>query len=81
MVPEKDENVLGSLGGVETFDSRNRDGSLGGAGTDTNTMGSLSRAFLIPKFLMHHTYVTSCHIIRQHETRIWLCGVACPMAG
>jgi hypothetical protein len=41
LVPEKDENVLGSLGGVETFDSRNRDGSLGGAGTDTNTMGSL----------------------------------------
>ena len=44
LVPEKDENVLGSLGGVETFDSRNRDGSLGGAGTDTNTMGSLFAA-------------------------------------
>jgi hypothetical protein len=44
VVPEKDENVLGSLGGVETFDSRNRDGVLGVtqvASTDRNTMGSL----------------------------------------
>jgi hypothetical protein len=46
VVPEKDENVLGSLGGVEAFDSRNRDGVLLApevASTDRNVMMNLER--------------------------------------
>ena len=42
IVPERDENVLGSLGGVEDFDQLNRDGSLSGATSGSrNAMGSL----------------------------------------
>lgn len=46
VVPEKDENVVGSLGGEENFDDVNRDGSLGRAANfdDSNRDGSLGRA-------------------------------------
>jgi hypothetical protein len=41
LVPEKDENVLGSLGGQEDLDDLNRDGSLSSSSDDRNTLGSL----------------------------------------
>lgn len=41
LVPEKDENVLGSLGGREDLDDLNRDGSLSSSSDDRNTLGSL----------------------------------------
>ena len=41
LVPEKDENVLGSLGGEEDLDGLNRDGALSSNSDDRNTFGSL----------------------------------------
>lgn len=41
LVQEKDENVLGSLGGEEAQDEMNRDGSLSSSSNDRNTLGSL----------------------------------------
>jgi hypothetical protein len=51
VVPEKDENVVGSLGGEEDFDGFNRDGSLGRAANfdKMNRDGSLSG--MLPIFM------------------------------
>jgi hypothetical protein len=43
VVPENDQNVMGSLGGEEKYDANNRDGSLlsTGESTERNSMGAL----------------------------------------
>jgi hypothetical protein len=43
VVPENDQNVMGSLGGEEKYDENNRDGSLlsTGESTERNSMGAL----------------------------------------